>query len=193
MKRQLEERLPERLEAIEAACDAVGFEMRSDRNTGHLLRALAASKPGGKMLELGTGAGLALSWLADGMDVHASILSLDNNPELTALAETFFTDDLRVSILCTDGSEWIEKHRDKKFDLIFADTWPGKYHHLNETLAMLNIGGIYIIDDMKHQTSWPEGHTEKALALGSILASRTDFQIVELEWSTGIIIAIKIA
>jgi predicted O-methyltransferase YrrM len=36
----------------------VGFTMASDAWTGALLRTLAAAKPGGSLLELGTGTGL---------------------------------------------------------------------------------------------------------------------------------------
>jgi hypothetical protein len=41
------------------------------RGTGLFLRTLAASKPAGRFLELGTGTGVATAWLLDGMD-HAS-------------------------------------------------------------------------------------------------------------------------
>jgi predicted O-methyltransferase YrrM len=40
-----------------------GFTMASDIDTCKLLRTLAASKPGGRFLELGTGTGLSTSWI----------------------------------------------------------------------------------------------------------------------------------
>lgn len=46
----------------------IGFEMASEDRTGALLRTLAASKPGGRFLELGTGTGVATAWVLDGMD-----------------------------------------------------------------------------------------------------------------------------
>jgi predicted O-methyltransferase YrrM len=58
---------------------ALGFDMASDARTGALLRALAASKPGGRLLELGTGTGLATACLLAGMDSHARLVSVDNN------------------------------------------------------------------------------------------------------------------
>jgi len=39
--------------------------MPSDVMVGALLRLLAAAKPGGRMLELGTGTGLATAWVLD--------------------------------------------------------------------------------------------------------------------------------
>ncbi|CAC9536201.1 hypothetical protein [uncultured Gammaproteobacteria bacterium] len=29
-------------------------------------------------------------------------------------------------------------------DFIFTDTWPGKYNHLEDTLKLLKIGGMYV-------------------------------------------------
>ena len=48
-----------------------GFTMPSDKQTGALLRVLASSKPNGRFLELGTGTGLGVTWLLDGMDAYS--------------------------------------------------------------------------------------------------------------------------
>lgn len=50
--------LEERLERIAARAAAAGFDAGSAPLVGELLTTLAASKPGGRFLELGTGAGL---------------------------------------------------------------------------------------------------------------------------------------
>ena len=76
-------------------------------------------------------------------------------------------------------------------DLIFADTWPGKYNHLEETLNLLKVGGIYIIDDMLPQENWPEGHENKAIGLMQNLAARNNFTITKMCWSTGLMICVK--
>ena len=47
--------------------------MPSDPLTCTLLRTLAASKPGGQFLELGSGTGLSTAWLLDGMDARATL------------------------------------------------------------------------------------------------------------------------
>ena len=49
---------PEALSKIRRATEAAGFRMASDGLTGSLLRSLAASKPKGALLELGTGTGM---------------------------------------------------------------------------------------------------------------------------------------
>ena len=62
---------------IQARTVAMGFDMPSEPNTGAMLQLLAASKPGGRFLELGTGTGLATAWLLSGMDGAARLISVD--------------------------------------------------------------------------------------------------------------------
>ena len=63
---------------ITEAADAAGIYYGSDARTGESLRALAASKPGGALLEsLGTGIGLGAAWLLSGMDARARLTSVD--------------------------------------------------------------------------------------------------------------------
>ena len=76
--------------------------------------------------------------------------------------------------------------------MIFADAWPGKYSDLDETLALLKVGGMYVIDDMDPQPNWPEGHAEKAEKLVEALEKRTDFNMTKMNWSTGVILMTKI-
>ncbi|WP_435622545.1 O-methyltransferase [Flagellimonas sp.] len=169
----------------------VGFTMPSDVSMGSLLQTLVASKPNGIFLELGTGTGLSLAWILEGMQGESKILSLDNDEQLIQIVSQAFRDEHRLELICTDGAEWISSYEGDGFDLIFADTWAGKYTHLDETLAMVKEGGFYVIDDMNPQPNWPEGHGKKAEKLLETLAKRKDFIITRLDWSTGIVIAVK--
>ena len=178
--------------SIEAKCQEIGFTMPSDLYIGTLLKTLIASKPAGNFLELGTGIGLSLSWMVDGLDKFGKIISIDNDPELTGIVSAIFEQDPRVKILCQDGAEFIKSFEGDKFDLIFADAWPGKYSELDETLSMLKVGGMYVIDDMDPQPNWPEGHAEKAEILVEQLENRTDFTLTKMNWSTGIILMTKL-
>lgn len=56
---------------------------------------------------------------------------------------------------------------------------------------MLNVGGMYIVDDMLPQPNWPEGHPEKAIHFISYLESRSDLVLTKMYWATGIVIAVK--
>lgn len=191
MIEKINQAYPRQYMAIDEATQLSGFTMASDVLTCSLLRTLAASKPGGKFLELGTGTGLSTSWILDGMDKNSSLTSIDNEPAYLAIAKRFLENDDRLNLIVTDGRVWIEENIGQKFDYIFADTWHGKYLLLEEALSMLNKGGLYIIDDMLPQPNWPEGHEEKATKLASALEERDDLILTKQAWATGIIIGVK--
>jgi hypothetical protein len=54
-------------------------------------------------------------------------------------------------------------------------------------------GGIYLVDDMLPQPNWPDGHGAKAAALIARLQQLDGFQVNTLDWSTGLIICVRIA
>lgn len=185
---------PASVAAIQAATRAHGFTMASDELTGSLLRTLAATKPGGRLLELGTGTGLATAWLLDGMDDEAELLTMDNDAAVMAIAEAHLGSDPRVSFYTMDGDAFLHSlvEERQRFDLIFADTWPGKFWLLEETLSLLKPGGIYVIDDLLPQPNWPEAHPPKVAQLIATLEQRSDLRIAKLNWSTGLMLATKI-
>ncbi len=173
-------------EATKQSC----FTMASDPKTCSLLKTLAGTKPGGKLLELGTGTGLSTAWILEGMDNSAVLTSIDNDPVFLNIAKQFLTDN-RLSLINQDAGEWIQNNKDIKFDMIFADTWHGKYLMLDEVLNMLSPGGLYILDDMLPQSNWPDGHQEKAMRLLEMLDERNDINLTRQCWATGIVIASK--
>jgi predicted O-methyltransferase YrrM len=179
---------PKILYEIEAKSKEIGFTMPSDRYVGSLLKTLIASKPNSRLLELGTGIGLSLSWMIDGMDAESRLTTIDNDPKLIEIARAYFGKDSRVEILCMDGTRWINGYKGEGFDLVFADAWPGKYSDIEKLLDLVNVGGFYIIDDMSIQANWPEGHHENVNNLIDYLEKREDFNLTKLDWSTGIII-----
>lgn len=182
---------PKQYTSILQATKQAGFDMASDVLTGTLLQTLAASKLNGKMLELGTGTGLSTSWILAGMSSKSSIVSVENNEAYLAIARHFLSADSRLDLQLADAERWLITNKEERFDFIFADTWHGKYFSLETTLAMLKPGGIYVIDDMLPQPNWPEGHDQKVKQLIAYLEQREDLLIVQLDWSTGIIMATK--
>jgi predicted O-methyltransferase YrrM len=166
------------------------FDMASDVYTGSLLKTLAASKPSGRLLELGTGTGLATSWMVAGMSEHSSLLTIENNSLLADVARKYIADS-RVEFIIADGYDWIKAYKGEKFDLIFADAMPGKYDLFEETIDMLMTGGLYVIDDMLPQPNWPPGHDKKVKALTDKIEARKDLSMTRLNWSTGLIIVAK--
>jgi predicted O-methyltransferase YrrM len=185
-------KLPPRLPQIMSETARLNFTMASDMLSGCLLRTLASTKPAGKLLELGTGTGVATAWMLDGMDAEARLVSVEIGEANLEVAKEFLGDDLRVTFIHADGGEWLRRAEPDQFDLIFADSWPGKYTHLDEALRSLKRGGLYVADDMLPQPNWPDGHALRADELISILEDREDLVITKLNWSTGIIIGTKI-
>jgi len=183
--------IPKIYSKIKSKSEAMGFNMPSDLYVGSLLKTLIASKPKSNLLELGTGTGLSLSWMIDGMDQNSKIISVDNDPKFTAIAQNYFGMDKRVQLICSDGSTWIRNYTGKQFDLVFADAWPGKYSDVDTLLNLINVGGMYIIDDMIPQSNWPDGHQHHVDELVAYLENREDYCLTKMNWSTGIIIATR--
>ena len=182
---------PAALPAILDRTVALAFPMPSEPRTGALLRVLAASKPGGRLLELGTGTGLSTAWLLDGMDRDATLVSVDIDPGPQAVARNILGADPRLTITTMDAASFLCQQQVASFDLIFADAMPGKYELLDEALALLRLGGLYVIDDMLPQASWPEGHAPKVPLLVADLAARAAFRMVSLAWSSGLVVVAR--
>ena len=169
----------------------IGFTMPSDLYVGSLLKTLIASKPKGRFLEMGTGIGLSLSWMIDGLDSGSKLISVDNDQHLIDIAKGFFGDNTQVDLVCKDGAQWLKEYNGEKFDLIFADAWPGKYSEIELVLDLVKVGGFYVIDDMNKQPNWPVGHENYVSDLVAYLEKRNDFHITKMNWSTGLILAVK--
>ena len=184
---------PTALKDLEEATSAIGFTMGSDHLTGSLLRTLAATKPGGQLLELGTGTGFSAAWMLDGMDAQATLISVDSNEQHTAIPRRYLGHDSRITFTTMDGTAFIDSAlvQGRRFDLIFADAPPGKFSHLDETLQLLKPGGMYVIDDLLMLTSWEEGHVTQVHRLVATLETRQDLRITKLNWSTGLLIAVR--
>lgn len=184
-------RLPLAFELIEADTKALGFKMGSERTAGAMLRMLAASKPSAEFLELGTGTGISTAWLLNGMDAGSRLTTVDNDEACVEIARRHLGQDSRVEFHVADGSEFLASLAGKQFDLIFADTWPGKFYDLDLTLSLLKPSGFYVIDDLLPQSNWPEGHAEKVAELIRVLTARSDLVVCQMAWSSGLLLAVK--
>ena len=183
--------LPRTIPEIQEQTVALKFGMASEPLTGALLRTLAASRPGGRLLELGTGTGLATAWLLDGMDQTSTLTSVDNDSLVQAVALECLGDDPRLQLMNMNAIDFLRNQTPQSFDLVFADAIPGKYEGLDLALAVVRPGGFYVIDDMLPQTNWPAGHAEKAQVLTERLARQEDFTLVPMVWASGIIVAVR--
>lgn len=184
---------PSSLKDIEDATASIGFTMSSDRLTGSLLRTLAATKPAGSFLELGTGTGHGTAWILGGMDAQSGLITVDIGEHAVSVAKHFLGSDRRVTFVAMDGNVFIESMREqgRTFDFIFADMQPGKFYRLEETLQLLAPGSIYIVDDLLPLPTWEEAHLSRVVQFIATLENRNDLYVTKLNWSTGILIAVK--
>jgi predicted O-methyltransferase YrrM len=184
-------RPPAALASILERTQALSFNMASEPRTGALLRTLAASKPSGCLLELGTGTGIATAWFLAGMDAGSTLISVDTDSQVQAVARECLGSDPRFSLVTEDGASFLRRQTPESFDLVFADAMPGKYEALDDALAVVKSGGFYIIDDMLPQPNWPEGHAEKVPVLLDRLTTDDRFVIVPMTWASGIVVAVR--
>jgi predicted O-methyltransferase YrrM len=184
-------RPPPALAAIQAETARLGFSMASEPKTGALLAALSASKPGGRLLELGTGTGIGTAWLLSGMDTWARLDTVDTDPAVVDVARRYLAGDPRVAFRIEDGAAFLARADPDTYDLVYADAWPGKFTHLEEALACIRPGGVYVIDDLLPQANWPDGHAAKVDALIADLERRRGFAIVRLAWASGLMLVVR--
>jgi predicted O-methyltransferase YrrM len=182
---------PTVLAAIRCDTEAAGFGMASESRTGGLLRVLAASKPGGRLLELGTGTGAGTAWLLDGMDSTGRLETVDNDEATQAVARCHLGRDVRVRFHLAEGSLWLRAWAGPPFDLIFADAWPGKYTDLDLALGLLAAGGLYVVDDLLPQPNWSAEHAGRVEPLLAKLEHRTDLVCVRLAWASGLAVVAR--
>jgi predicted O-methyltransferase YrrM len=185
--------IPSGLETIRSETERVGFTLASEPRTGALLRTLAASKPAGTFLELGTGTGVGTAWLLSGMDNRSRLITVDSDAGVLNIARRHLGRDPRVTFHLGDGSEFLRTTPQDQFDLIYADAWPGKFTDLDRALSLLKVGGIYFIDDLLPQPNWPDGHAPKVPALIASLEGRERFVATRMAWASGLMIVVRAA
>jgi predicted O-methyltransferase YrrM len=184
-------RQPDAIRGIVSDTAAMSFNMMSETRVGSLLATLAASKPAGRLLELGTGTGHGTAWLLAGMDAASILDTVDTDASVVAVAQRHLRADNRVRFHVMDGAAFLRDATPGRFDLIYADAWPGKFSHLDEALALLRPGGMYVIDDLLPQANWPEDHGPKVAALIRDIERRDEFTAVRLAWASGLMLVVR--
>lgn len=182
---------PAAIAQISLGTQAMDFGMASEERTGAFLRVLAGSKPSGKMLELGTGTGVGTAWLLSGMDAASTLVSVDTNSQAQEVAREYLGADHRLTLIEDDGAAFLRTQPPQTYDLVFADAMPGKYEALDDALAVVKPGGLYIIDDMIPQANWPEGHADKVPVLLHRLAGDDRFVMCPMAWASGVVVAVR--
>jgi len=172
--------------------EAEGFTMSSAPQDGQLLAALAAAKPGGSLLELGTGTGLGTVSLLRGMDSTARLITVELSETLSQAARKEIADP-RVEWVVADGGDWLTAAvtRGERYDLVFADTWPGKFTHLDEALSLVAPAGFYVVDDLLPMPAWTPAHQADVDALVARLGSLPGWHSFRANEGSGVLVCTR--
>ena len=142
-----------------AQAEAIGFGADGGVSSclpgvGRLLAVLAAGHPGGHLAEIGTGVGAGAAWLASGMDVGSTLVTVELDPERAALAARVLGDDARVQVLTGSWRDHLPALA--PFALVFVD---GVYEEelrqddgVRDALVdLVKVGGQLVLDDLSLQ------------------------------------------
>lgn len=183
--------LPQRVARASELASAVRFAHSSDTTVGRLLAVLAASVPeGGRILEIGTGAGVGTSWIAEGVGPRTTIelVTIDTDASLQSSAEAIGWPDW-VRFECGDAIDLVP--RLGEFDLVFADAVAGKWRGLDATIESIAAGGILLVDDMAPSSWSDDEHRQRTGEVRASLIDDPRLFAVELDSATGLVMCTR--
>lgn len=181
----------ERVKEAHARAENAGFPLSCEDVAGAMLAALAAATPpSGRILELGTGAGVGLAWLIEGLGERedVQITTVDLDPEIQTLCRSAGWPAF-VRFELGDGAELVDALG--TFDLIFADAPGGKLINLEGSVAALRPGGVLLVDDMDLAQHEDEKLRQSLATVRDTLLSDPRLVNVELAAGSGLLVSTR--
>ncbi len=136
------------------------FERSSISEVGRLLGVLAASRPRGRLAEIGTGTGVGAAWVASSMGPEATFVTVEADDDRAAACARLFADYQQVRVLHGDWHELMPP--EAPFDLLFFDG--GGYKRSpqqqmraesQQALELVAAGGMVVMDNLTPEHLWP--------------------------------------
>ncbi|MFE4332526.1 O-methyltransferase [Streptomyces sp. NPDC056831] len=183
---------PAALDSILTDAAELGFAMSCEDRTGSLLATLAASKPDGRMVELGTGVGAGAAWLLHGMRHDAHLISVEMDTARQTVATKHLGHDARVTFETADADTWLDTYDGPPLTLAYVDCRPGKFHRLDDLLDLLEPGGLYVVDDLLPQPTWPSDHQPRVDRFLVQLPEHTNLLGTATTWASGLLVGARI-
>jgi predicted O-methyltransferase YrrM len=122
---------------------------------GRFLAMLAAGCTGGRIGELGTGAGIGAAWLASAMPADCELITVELDDRLASAARGLLASDPRVEVVTGDAAGILSGRG--PFDLLFADCGVRDEAGFAALIGALRLGGRIVVDDMTPQRALPSG------------------------------------
>ena len=167
------------------------FTMACEDEVGRFVAAQVAHlAPRSRVLEIGTGVGVGIAWMTVGLGARSDVevVSIENDARLSTAARSCRWPSY-VDLRTADAAEAIETLG--TFDLIFADASPFKFQHLAEMVGALRPGGMIIFDDMKDARNADASGITPQETLRRQVTDHPELVAVELDCSSGLLIASK--
>ena len=185
--------LPKNLTIIRQQSAAAGFGGDLDARVGALLRVLAATRPGGFVLQLGSGRSETTAWLADGVAITTQLITLVSDPSLLAIAKRCFGDALNITVHNQDPLSFLQDVSANRFDLICCDALPDEFAVVGTALDLLAPGGLFVaVGGLNPDSAWPGDYSERVGRLLAFLRDSPMYQTAAIDSSTGVLLAVRL-
>jgi predicted O-methyltransferase YrrM len=194
----VEEGLPPLVGRAEALARRAGFPLtRAEAGpgrpsaclpgTGRFLAVLAAGCPGGRIGELGTGAGIGTAWMAGAMPGDCTLITVERDEGLaSAVRDLMASDpDLRVQVVTGDAFSVLSGRG--PFGLLFADCGVRDEADFGSLVGLLRTGGHIVMDDvtpvraLPEDSPWRNGDPKRRLFAGEPRLAWTEVVLPDLE------------
>ena len=160
------DQVPPLVAAAQAVAERTGFPLTTEEagphrpsaclpGVGRFLAVLAAGCAGGRIGELGTGAGIGAAWLASAMPAGCTLVTAEIDERLAQAARGLLGADARVEVITGDALRLIPSRG--PFDLLFADSGVRDQAHFATLVGALRPGGHIVMDDVTPQRVLPAG------------------------------------
>lgn len=144
--------LPDLVRRAVDLADKLGFKNSSAVPYGRLLRVLASAYRHGRIGESGTGCGVGTAWMASGVSLETPIVTIEIDAERAAATDEMFSLEKNIKVL---NGDWKDLGRHGPFDLLFCDGG-GKREGQEQVVAMMNPGGMIVLDDLTPGRTGPD-------------------------------------
>jgi predicted O-methyltransferase YrrM len=152
---------PELVRRAEALAAEMAFARSSIREVGRLLATLAASRPDGRLAEIGTGTGVGAAWIVSALGPDASFVTAEADDDRAPACAELFSEFRNVRVLHGDWHEVMPP--EAPFDLLFFDGggWkrsapPQMRAESERALELVAPGGVVAMDNLTPEHLWPE-------------------------------------
>jgi predicted O-methyltransferase YrrM len=120
---------------------------------GRFLAVLAAGCAGGRIGELGTGAGIGAAWITSAMPADCVLVTVEIDAVLASAARELLAADSRAEVITGDAFGVIPGRG--PFDLLFADSGVRDPADFAALVSLLRIGGRIVMDDVTPEHALP--------------------------------------